>query len=139
MKRKKCKIDGCTNPVWSGGLCQNHIGRKPLKKTKTLYVKSDKKGIEKFQNVVDMHTFFLSIWKKREHVSEISGEKLGKEPSSAYFHHIIPKSKFPDAAYDEKNIILLTMDEHANVEMDMFKYKEINIRRKELLKKYNLI
>ena len=40
---------------------------------------------------------------------------------------------------DEENIILLTVDEHANVESDIYKYDEINKRRNHLLKKHNLL
>ena len=56
-----------------------------------------------------------------------------------YFHHILPKSKYPEAKYDEENIILLTPQEHSSVESDMYKYEEVN-RRRELLKiKYNIL
>jgi hypothetical protein len=81
---------------------------------------------------------FINIWKKKRHYSEVSGKYLGKEALSTYFHHILPKSKYPEACFDEENIVLLTPDEHASVELDCFKYKEIN-RRKELLKiKYGI-
>ena len=40
--------------------------------------------------------------------------------------------------YDEENIILLTLEEHDNVERDMYKYPEVN-RKRELLKtKYGI-
>ena len=39
---------------------------------------------------------------------------------------------------DEENIILLTLDEHADVESDMYKYDIINQRRTKLLKKHEL-
>ena len=84
------------------------------------------------------HLFFKEIWKKRPHRSEISGTYLGKEASSAFFHHILPKNKYPKIRMDEKNIILLTLDEHADVESDMYKYDIINQRRTKLLKKYEL-
>ena len=38
---------------------------------------------------------------------------------------------------DEENIILLTIDEHADVESDMYKFDIINQRRTNLLKKLN--
>ena len=41
--------------------------------------------------------------------------------------------------FDEENIIFLTVDEHANVEADIYKYDEVNKRRNHLLKKYNLL
>ena len=84
-------------------------------------------------SIREMQEFFLNIWKKRQHFSEISGKYLGKEPMSTYFHHILPKEKYPEASLDEENIILLTLDEHTNVEGDMYKYEEVN-KQRELLK-----
>jgi hypothetical protein len=83
------------------------------------------------------YRFFLKIWESRPHESEVSGTCLVKEPLSIYFHHILPKSKYPELAYDESNIILLTLDEHTNVETDMYKYEEVNRRRIQLLNKIN--
>jgi hypothetical protein len=81
---------------------------------------------------------FLNIWKKRAHYSEITGQYLGKEPMSTYFHHILAKEKYPEACLDEENIILLTLEEHSNVENDMYRYEEVNKRREQLKIKYNL-
>ena len=85
-----------------------------------------------------MRELFLDIWKKRKHHSEVSGVYLGKEPMSTYFHHILPKEKYPEACFDEDNIVLLTLDEHTNVESDMYKYPEVNKRRDQLKLKYNI-
>ena len=83
-----------------------------------------------------MQQFFLKIWKKRLHLSEISGLPLVGEPLSVYFHHILPKEKYPQAALDEENIILLTLEEHNQVESDMYRYEEVNKRRELLKLKY---
>lgn len=83
--------------------------------------------------------FFQEIWNERPHKSEVSGTYLGKEPLSIYFHHILPKSKLPEGELDPENIIILTGEEHENVENDMYRYEEINKRREILLRKYNLI
>ena len=83
-----------------------------------------------------MREFFLDIWKKRRHISEVSGDYLGGEPLTVFFHHILPKEKYPQAKYDEENIILLTLDEHTNVESDIYKYDEVNKRRNLLKIKY---
>jgi hypothetical protein len=85
-----------------------------------------------------MREMFLSVWKKRLHKSEVSGEYLGNEPMSTYFHHILSKSKYPEACLDEENIILLSLLEHSDVENDMYKYPEVNKRREQLKIKYNL-
>ena len=83
-----------------------------------------------------MREMFLDIWKKRPHKSEVSGAYLGSEPMSTYFHHILPKEKYPEACLDEENIILLTLEEHSNVENDMYRYEEVNNRRNLLKLKY---
>jgi hypothetical protein len=57
---------------------------------------------------------------------------------STYFHHILPKEKYSEACFDEENIILLTLDEHSNVENDIYKYEIINEKRKQLKTKYKL-
>lgn len=68
----------------------------------------------------------------------VSGKYLGNEPLSVFFHHILPKEKYPQAAEDEENIILLTLEEHDQVEMDMYRYDEVNEKRNYLKIKYNL-
>jgi hypothetical protein len=87
-------------------------------------------------NIEAQNEFFLRIWKKRKHYSEVSGAFLGHTPLSIFFHHLLPKSKYPDLRFEEENIILLTGDEHTSVEMNMYKYEEINKRREKLLEKY---
>ena len=82
--------------------------------------------------------FFMDCWNKKPHRSEISGVYLGSEPMSTYFHHILPKSKYPEACFDEENIILLSFIEHQQVESDMYRYEEVNKRREQLKIKYNL-
>jgi len=117
--------------------CFQHKPRKPLKKSK-LIGKFKPVTPEIVENINQMHEFFLSIWKKKTHRSEISGEKLPSPVNSLYFHHIIPWRKVEEATYDEENIILLLPSEHGNVENNKFRYEEINKRRKILEKKYNL-
>lgn len=125
----KCKQCG---KKCEGDYCFSHKPRKKL----TTFKGTGPKALEQFDNAMLMHVFFHEIWLKRTHRSEVSGKVLGKEPSSAYFHHILPKSKYPELAYIEENVILLTLDEHANVESDMYKYDYINKEREKLTDKY---
>ena len=134
---KTCSVEGCEKNVWSKGLCLSHIKRKPItpKRGGLITVKRDM-FVQKTK-IETMRNLFLEIWKERKHYSEVSGDYLGKEPLSTFFHHILPKNKYPDLEYDKSNIILLTLDEHTDVESDMYKYEEINQRRIELLNKIN--
>jgi hypothetical protein len=113
-----------------GSHCFRH---KPRKKLSSKLSKKLDKSEEVIRQISEMQEFFLQIWRKRMHHSQVSRIHLGKEPLTVYFHHILPKEKYPQAMYDEENIILLTLEEHDNVERDMYKYPEVN-RRRELLK-----
>lgn len=98
--------------------------------------KQKKKIEEKKKIQAIMHSIFMDIWNERRHHSEVSGRWLGKEALTIFFHHILPKSGFPDAIFDVENIILLTSDEHAKVENDPSFYEEVNKRREKLKEKY---
>ena len=130
--KSQCKTCGKN---CEGEYCFKHKPRKRIAaQSLTKSVKKD----EVIRKIDVMREFFLQIWKKRQHLSEISGLPLVGEPLSVYFHHILPKEKYPDASLDEENIILLTLNEHSNVENDMYKYEEVNIRREQLKKKYEI-
>lgn len=121
--------------------CFAHKARKPLSSGKGLSSKMSVISSIKAKNVHnDGHNqqreMFMNIWKKKRHYSEVSNTYLGSEPMSTYFHHILPKEKYPEACLDEENIILLTLEEHSNVENDMYRYEEVNKRRNHLLTKY---
>ncbi len=144
--RKKCKTCNCNS---ESDYCFRHKPRSPLPKIrKPLYKAKEGQSWEEtlteaINTISERNVFFLSIWQKRPHKSEISGEWLpqdltGLPSSSAYFHHILEKNKYSEAEYDEDNIILLTLEEHDNVGIDCFRYPEINKRREELKKKYGI-
>ena len=133
---KKCCIENCNNNVWSNGFCKNHIAKKPLNQCMVKPSLTAKKVVNDGHN--QQRDMFMDIWKKRKHYSEVSGVYLGSEAMSTYFHHILPKEKYPEACLDEENIILLSLLEHSNVENDIYRYEEVNKRREQLKIKYNL-
>lgn len=124
----KCKVCGANA---DSEYCFKHKPRKPLAKSRM--VAKSKEPVKKSSELRD---FFLQLWNKRPHYSEVSGKWLGKEPLSVFFHHILPKEKYPQAAFDEENIILLTLEEHNQVEMDVYRYEEVNLKRTQLICKY---
>ena len=130
--RNKCIKCGAN--VLEGDLCWKHKPKKMLKKTNH---KSPQLTFD--QKIHQMKDFFLEIWKERPHYSEISRQFLGNEPKTLYFHHLLLKSKYPEAKYDKENIVLLTAEEHSNVHLNESRYELIN-RKRELLKtKYNIL
>ncbi len=131
----KCKT--CSHNC-EGDYCFKHKPRKQMAKKSSLLSKKLDKSEEVIRQISEMQEFFLQIWRKRLHYSQVSMDYLGKEPLTVFFHHILPKEKYPQAALDEENIILLTLEEHDNVERDMYKYEEVNKRRDLLKTKYNI-
>ena len=129
----KCKTCGKNA---EGEYCFRHKPRKAMPKMSSLLRKKLDKSEEDIRKISDRNELFLQIWTNRPHKSEVSGEYLGSEPLTIFFHHILPKEKYPEAWLDEENIILLTFDEHTNVESNIYKYDTINERRKSLLEKY---
>jgi hypothetical protein len=130
----KCKTCGKNA---ESDYCFQHKPRKAMKaKANTWVYRTNKIGEKQIEAAIDRDLFFMKIWNKRPHKSEVSGDSLGREPSSGYFHHILEKSKYPELALIEENIILLTLDEHATVESDMYAYALINIKRENLKDKY---
>lgn len=115
--------------------CFRHKPRKPLAKISSFSTKKLDKSKEKTN---EMRDFFLSLWKKLPHYSMVSGKWLGKEPLSVFFHHILPKEKYPEAAFDEENIVFLTLEEHNQVEMDGYRFEEVNNKRNYLKHKYGI-
>ena len=127
----KCKTCGKNS---DSDYCFQHKPRKALQQSGIKPSLTSKKGVS--DGYIQQREMFLDIWKKRPHKSEVSGVYLGKEVMSTYFHHILPKEKYPEACLDEENIILLTLEEHSNVENDMYRYEEVNNRRNQLNLKY---
>ena len=132
---KKCDKEYCFQHKPRKQLMSNG---KPMRKVR-LGILSEELIDECKKELAEMHLFFLEIWKKKPHKSEISGTYLGSEALSTFFHHILPKGKYPEAMFDEKNIILLTWEEHDQVEMDPTRYEEVNKRRELLKQKYEII
>lgn len=130
---KQCKTCGRNSEK---EYCFQHKPRTPLKQSGMKPLLSNKTVDNNGYTL--QRKLFLSIWKKRKHYSEVSGDYLGKEALSTYFHHILPKEKYPQACLDEENIILLTLEEHEQVEMDMYRFEIVNQRRNHLKTKYNL-
>jgi len=130
---KKCDGEYCFQHKPRKQLMSNG---KPMRKVKLSGASKELYDEMIADRIQAMQQFFLQIWKKRQHLSEISGLPLVGEPLSVYFHHILPKNKYPEAALDEENIILLTLNEHDQVESDIYRYEEINKRREQLKLKY---
>jgi len=123
---KKCKSEGCKNDVFSHHYCKWHQSERTDDKAMGLKnVVSKTKPIPrttikaKFKAPSGQLECFKSIWSEREHVSELSGDKL--MIFDIYnFHHILTKQSYPKFLLNKDNIILLTRREHRLVHAHSF-------------------
>lgn len=92
---------------------------------------------------------FLSIWNSRPRISFISGIPLGDEAMPHHFAHVIPKGTYSRFRLYDKNIVLLTPEEHTLYDFGSEEQREQYTRltgadwnklyelREELIKEYN--
>lgn len=114
---KTCNVDGCNNPIWSGGACKNHAPRALLNKMRsTLKGSGLKKKINSTNHSpLDRATktkFFMSIWSERPHYCEHCSKWLGHEPRTYMFDHLLEKSKYPELRLEKDNILLVCLACH---------------------------
>ena len=104
--KQKCEI--CGKPAMSNR-CFLHKQKKPLQTNTGLRRHPKEKQVEDIQK---RDAFFLGLWKKRVHVCENCGERLGDQPFSYFFDHTLEKSKYPELKEEEENIMLLCFECH---------------------------
>lgn len=99
----------------------------------------EEEAIQRQADIDTMWNLFKEIWKERGPYSEISKVYLGPQVKNIFFHHILEKRNYDSLKFEKKNIILLTFQEHSQVEMDKYRYEEINKRREALAEEFNII
>jgi hypothetical protein len=151
---KECIFDGCTYNQFGGKYCRNHQWcrtdkkpkflnnkkQKPLNRTPVKKIsKKKQKGLGelKLQTEKD-RAFYLEIWEEREHVCFESGEPLGNEPLTLFFHHVLEKGirRYKKYRYCKWNIVLITWRTHDQVGMDIDRCPKIKEYREHILKTY---
>jgi|GEM_PF-5456503 len=78
--------------------------------------------------------FYLEIWLASPHVCGECSNKLGKEPLTLFFHHLLPKAKYPQFRHTPENIMILCPDCHTQAEVDLDKVPKVKKRRDEVEK-----
>ena len=102
----KCKVCGVNA---ESDHCFRCKPKKPLRKS---HIIKKSKGNRKKS---ELHEFFLQFWKKNtRHECENCGKWLGNEPLSYMFDHLLEKSKYPELAKEEDNIMLVCLECHDN-------------------------
>lgn len=79
--------------------------------------------------------FYADIWNSSPHICQCGCKaKLGKEPLTLFFHHLLPKSQYPEFRHTPENIMILSPDCHSQVEVDIDKRPAVKARRDEVYK-----
>ena len=56
---------------------------------------------------------FKAVWETRKHKSFITGEDLGQDGYPWHFAHVLPKKGYPEFRLLDRNIVLLTQEQHS--------------------------
>jgi 5-methylcytosine-specific restriction endonuclease McrA len=105
--------------------------RTPIPK---ISAKKKKQLVEEKKTAAMDKEFYLEIWSSSPHACEECGRKLGKEPLTIFFHHLIPKSSHPEFRHTHENVMILCPDHHAQAETDLDKVPEVKARTEEVRK-----
>ena len=139
---KICNSDGCNNNVFGGGFCTFHQYKrqeknKPIVSTSINSFKEKK--IKAKSKITFQLALFKEIWNEREHVSELSGDKISMFDVFC-FHHILTKAAYPKFLLFKSNIIILTRSEHRMVHDHSFEdLIKKDIRWAEIERRYNIL
>lgn len=138
MNPKKCSYEGCNANAWTGGkqpMCKSHMSREPKpsftmsssprKKTASKIVKNHLKRKPSGEAAI-----FEVVWNTRPRVSFISGVDLGGDAKACMFAHILNKGKYPRFKLYDKNIQLLTCEEHSLLDAGTQQQREDYAARK---------
>lgn len=130
----KCKACGKNA---DSELCFKCKPRKPLSSGKGLSKKSSKPH-KKLDKPSEMKEFFMDFWKNnKQHTCEVCSKHLGNEPRTYMFDHVLEKSKYPELAFVEENIMYLCLECHD--EKTRGHHSDVTTKRIKYLKtKFNI-
>lgn len=81
--------------------------------------------------------FYIQIWAASPHKCQCSCKaKLGKEPLTTFFHHLLFKAQYPELRHVPENIMILHPDCHNAYHSNPLNRPEVMRRQNEILKLY---
>ena len=102
-------------------------GTKSLKKSKLKQsnpITAKKKQAERKLLREEDYKFYEEIWNSKEHVCDLSGQYLGQELQIIFFHHLLPKEKYPEFRHKKWNILMCLGKLHAQIEINPYQLPE---------------
>lgn len=127
---KTCNARGCNNNVWGGGMCRMHsylrediasikrerhqLKKSRLKPHSQKWTEGKEERIEEGKKMWD---FMSELWNNLDKKECWScGSPIYGENSSAYWHHLLPKSAFREFAYEKDNLYFCCLSCHSKTE-----------------------
>ena len=110
---------------------------KPVKKYSIPKVskKRAKKMLEDKATFEADKEFYKEIWLASPHICQCGCKaKLGKEPLTTFFHHLLFKSKYPQFRHTHENIMILHPDCHNSYHTNPDTRPEVKRRQQEAAK-----
>lgn len=143
---KLCIYEGCKNNRFGGKYCRYHqykrenrsntLGKTNKLSIKKFSVKRQRENAKILGTVKKDHEFYYEIWCEREHIDFETGEPIYGEPLTLYFHHCLPKKKYPKLRHAKENIVLISWQTHTKAENNLDLVPKIREYTNQLLKKY---
>ena len=78
--------------------------------------------------------FYKEIWAASPHTCQECNCKLGKEPLTIFFHHIMPKSIYPQFRHEPSNIAILCLECHSKCETNIDFAPKTKLRKLQIEK-----
>lgn len=76
--------------------------------------------------------FYREVWNASPHICQCGCKRyLGKEPLTTFFHHLLPKSVYPQFRHTFENIMILHPEDHSQVESNVDRLPEVRRRQDE--------
>lgn len=146
---KTCQAISCNNIIWGHGFCKVHqwmrTDRAELTRERYQLKKSRLKprsqrwlesGPQKAEEAIKMWKLFSGLWNNlKEKKCWSCGESIYGENSSAYWHHLLPKSKHPELKFERENLYFCCLDCHSKTEAG-FPPNKIKIATEEAKEKF---
>lgn len=133
---KKCKFDTCDNNVFGGLYCRNHQYMRTDKKDKPI----KKTPIKRNYKPTGEGALFTTIIGTRRNYSFLSGLNIIEVDNMIDHnncHHVLNKKDYPDFRLYDRNIILITRDEHDLIHAGTKEKRENYV--KKIFDEYGLI
>lgn len=130
-------IKECFHPT-CGNKCRR-IKIKKIRKPIHRISKKKQKTLPELKKISEKDKlFYQEIWEERPHVCFETGEYLGEEPFTLFFHHVLAKGAraYKQFRHYKWNIVLVNRQTHSQVELNIDKCPKIKQYREQIIKQH---